>query len=140
MKKVAFITAVAAVTLIGVSLGSRSAVIAETAGLKTPDKEITITGKKPARFDHNKHLALGVTCGQCHHDAEHNPLAEEAILAMDNSTKLQCASCHNAEFANEKLNSVKLAFHGNCKECHKQGVGDIKGPTKCTDCHLKKKK
>jgi len=140
MKKIAFITAVAAVTLIGASVGIKSAATAETGGLTTPDQEITIAGKKPARFDHNKHLALGVTCGQCHHDGEHNALTEEAILAMDSPNKLQCANCHNPEFANEKLNSVKLAFHGNCKECHKQGVGDIKGPTKCTDCHIKKEK
>jgi hypothetical protein len=140
MKKIAFITAVAAVTLIGASVGIKSAATAETGGLTTPDQEITITGKKPARFDHNKHLALGVTCGQCHHDGEHTPLTEEAILAMDNGNELQWASCHNPEFANKKLNSVKLAFHGNCKGCHKQGVGDIKGPTKCTDCHIKKEK
>jgi len=140
MKKATFITAAVAVTLIGASLGIKSAATAETAGLKTPDKEITIAGKKPARFDHTKHLALGVTCGQCHHDAEHNPLTEEAILAMDNGKKLQCANCHNPDFANVTLNSVKLAFHANCKECHKQGVGDKIGPTKCTDCHIKEKK
>ncbi len=140
MKKIASITAVAAVMLFGTALGIGSVATAETGGLTTPDKEIIITGKKPARFDHNKHLALGVTCGQCHHDGEHNSLAEEAILAMENGNKLQCASCHNPDFANEKLNSVKLAFHGNCKVCHKQGVGDIKGPTKCTGCHIKKKK
>jgi len=138
MKKIVLLTVAAAVTFIAVNPGTRPAAASDPATLKVPDAEIVIDGKKPARFDHQKHLALGVTCGQCHHDAEHNPLTEEAILAMDSGRQLQCQSCHNQDFANETLNSVKLAFHSNCKECHKEGVGDKKGPTKCTDCHLKK--
>jgi len=140
MKKIVLLTVAAAVTLIAVHLDTRPAAADEPAMLKAPDTEIVIDGKKPARFDHQKHLALGVTCGQCHHDAEHNPLTEEEILAMDSAKKLECQSCHNQDFANEQLNSVKLAFHARCKECHKEGVGDKKGPTKCTDCHLKKEK
>ena len=140
MKKIVLLAIAAAVTFIAVNLGTRPAAADDSAMLKVPDKEIVIEGKKPARFDHQKHLALGVTCGVCHHDADHKPLTEEAILAMDSAKKLECQSCHNQDFANEKLNSVKLAFHARCKECHKQGVGDKKGPTKCTDCHLKKKK
>ena len=111
----------------------------ESGGLQTPAEEIIIGDKKPAKFDHKKHLELTITCGQCHHDSEHQPLTAETIAAMENGRKLACQSCHNADFANPKLNSKKLVFHANCKGCHKSGINDKKGPTKCTGCHIKKK-
>jgi hypothetical protein len=103
-----------------------------------PGEEMIIKGeKKSARFSHPVHMDLGVTCGQCHHDSEHKPLTDKDIAAMESSEKLRCASCHNEEFPDPKLQSPKDAFHARCKECHKQGVNDKKGPTKCTDCHVK---
>ena len=132
---------VALSTVLAVGMGGTMAMAAATEGLQAPAGEITIEGKKPARFNHQTHMLLeGVTCGHCHHDAERQPLSEEAIGAMANTKQLACVSCHNQDFANEKLRKVKDAFHGRCKECHKTGVGEIKGPTKCKACHLKKKK
>ena len=110
----------------------------EEKGMKAPDTEIIIEGeKKSARFSHPVHLNLGVTCVQCHHDSEHQPLTDKDIAAMENSLQLRCASCHNKDFSNPKLQSAKNAFHARCKECHKQGVDGKTGPTKCKDCHVK---
>lgn len=107
-------------------------------GMTAPDKEIIIEGeKKSARFSHPVHLQLEVTCGQCHHDSQHQPLTAEEIGVMENSLPLRCVSCHNKDFADPKLQSAKAAFHERCKECHKQGVNGKTGPTKCTDCHVK---
>ena len=109
------------------------------AGMKTPEGEMIIEGeKKSARFSHQVHLDLGVECGQCHHGSDKQPLTDKDIEAMENNLQLQCVSCHNKDLANPKLQTSKAAFHARCKECHKQGVGDKKGPTKCTDCHVKK--
>jgi hypothetical protein len=85
-------------------------------------------------------LLVGVSfaCGKCHHDAEHQSLTDKDIGAMENSNPLRCASCHNKDFANDKLQTQKAIFHARCKECHKQGVDGKKGPTKCTGCHIKK--
>ncbi len=128
-------------TVVAMGMGGTMAMAAATEGLQAPTVEIIIEGRKPARFDHRIHLALeGVTCGSCHHDADRQPLDEEAIGAMANTRQLACVSCHNQDFANEKLRRVKDAFHRRCKECHKAGVGEVKGPTKCKACHLKKKK
>jgi len=116
----------------GVSFGS------EGKGMKAPETEIIIEGeKKSARFSHPVHLDLGVTCGQCHHSSEHQPLTDKDIAVMENSAQLRCASCHNSDFADPKLQTAKAAFHARCKECHKQGVNGKTGPTKCTDCHVK---
>ena len=111
---------------------------AEEKGLQAPAAEIIIAGeKKSAKFSHPVHLNLGVACGQCHHDSKHQPLTDKDIAAMENSTQLQCASCHNKDFSDAKLQTLKDVFHARCKECHKQGVAGKTGPTKCTDCHLK---
>lgn len=104
-----------------------------------PQGDITIDGKKPVPFSHSKHTGLGISCGECHHDAQHNPLAESEITGKDKS-ELQCTSCHNKSFANDKLQKPKDIFHANCKECHKQGFEGKKGPTKCSDCHTKKRR
>jgi hypothetical protein len=110
----------------------------EATGVKAPEAEIIIKGeKKSARFSHPVHLGLGVTCGQCHHDSQHQPLTDSDIAAMENAQQLSCATCHNKDFSDPKLQTIKDAFHARCKECHKQGVDGKTGPTKCTDCHVK---
>lgn len=117
----------------GISVG------AEATGLKAPEAEIIIAGeKKSARFSHPVHLNIGVECGQCHHDSDHQPLTDKNIGAMDTGKQLLCASCHNKDFANPKLQTPKAAFHARCKECHKKSVDGKQGPTKCTGCHVKK--
>ncbi len=125
----------AAFTISG--LGTLSA----TAGgnMQAPEKEITISGKKPVKFSHNKHLELGLDCGTCHHNAAHEPLSADAIAALPSTDQLHCATCHNQDFANAKLQKRKDVFHARCKECHKEGVNGKKGPTKCSACHAKKK-
>ena len=117
----------------GISVGS------EAAGMKAPEAEIIIEGeKKSARFSHPVHLNIGVECGQCHHGSDKQPLTDKDIEAMDSNLQLRCASCHNKDLVNPKLQTPKAAFHARCKECHKQGVDGKKGPTKCTGCHVKK--
>ena len=141
MNRMTIVAGMAIITFLAAGLKVSTVSAGEDGGLKMPAESITIEGKKPARFDHNKHMALeGVTCGQCHHDAEQQPLSAEAIAGFSKNRQLACISCHNSEFAVEKLRKAKNIFHARCKECHKKGVGDKKGPTKCNDCHIKKKK
>ena len=113
----------------------------ENGGLKMPTAEITIDGKKPARFDHVKHMAFkGVSCGQCHHDAEHQPLTEKKISEMPKGRQLACISCHDDGFKKKELRKKNSIFHARCKECHKTGVDGKPGPAKCNDCHIEKDK
>lgn len=105
-----------------------------------PQDEITIAGKKPARFSHPTHLNLGLDCASCHHDKKHEPLDAVAIGEMSDFSELKCATCHNKQHPNKDLQKAKDIFHAKCKDCHKKGFAGKKGPTKCTSCHLKKKK
>jgi len=100
-----------------------------------PAQDLVIKGKKPALFSHAKHTALGLDCTTCHHDAKHQPLNEAAIGGVKNTESLQCATCHNAKFANAKLQKPMDVFHARCKTCHTAGVNGKKGPTACTACH-----
>lgn len=108
--------------------------------MQAPTEPITIEGKKPVKFNHQTHLDLGVSCGQCHHDAGHQPRTAADIATLSGSEELSCASCHNSTFANPELQSRKDIFHARCKECHKTGINGKQGPTGCTACHGKSKK
>lgn len=118
--------------LVSVVAGSEN----ETPGY--PKEEMVIEGKKPARFDHVKHLENGLSCGTCHHNKDHEEMAGEDIASMENTGQLQCVGCHNESFSNAKLNKAMSVFHAQCKECHKKGMDGKKGPTTCDGCHIKK--
>lgn len=123
----------AAIALLIAGAGTLSAAGAADP-LTAPAGNITIAGKKPVTFDHQSHLKLGVTCGQCHHDAKHQPRTAEAI-GQAKAAELQCAACHNEKFAKPELRQSKDIFHARCKECHKAGVNGKQGPTNCAGCH-----
>jgi len=125
---------------IALTIGATWSIAAATEPLSAPKDTITIAGKKPVNFNHQTHLDLGVTCGQCHHDAAHQPRTAENIAALSSGEELSCASCHNSDFANPELRGRKDIFHARCKECHKAGVNGKQGPTNCTACHIKQKK
>lgn len=114
--------------------------VAAEAPAGTPEQEIVIEGKKPARFNHSTHAALGLDCGVCHHDREHKPLTAESIGALTDGAELRCVSCHNETLPAAELQKPKDVFHALCQTCHKEGYQDKKGPTKCTDCHIKQNK
>jgi hypothetical protein len=91
----------------------------------------TAAAKKPAKFPHKKHQdSFG--CGECHHtqtDGKQSPYVEDMEIK-------KCITCHNKEdMSNPKLNTLKVAAHGLCKDCHKKNKDTA--PTKCSGCHLK---
>ena len=136
MKKQWTVLAMASVAM-GLFLISSMTVSAEGDGLRAPSEAVTIDGKKPVKFQHSVHTALGLECGACHHDAEHQPRTKEAIAGLESAAELACVSCHNQNFANKKLQKKKDVFHARCKVCHKAGVEGKKGPVKCSGCHVK---
>ena len=83
----------------------------------------SLHAKKPAEFPHRKHQQT-LTCMQCHH-------LDGNKLQVD-----KCHSCHNENFADQKLDTMKEVGHILCKDCHKKqrNAGkDISG--KCSTCH-----
>jgi hypothetical protein len=77
-------------------------------------------------FNHKKHVELvNGDCVKCHH-----------TWKKGETTGKLCVDCHKAK-AEGKTLSVKDAFHKDCKGCHQELK---KGPTGCTQCHVKAKK
>jgi hypothetical protein len=130
------------VTTIALAVSAIWTINAATAAgpLEAPKEPITIAGKKPVNFNHQTHFDLGISCGQCHHDAAHQPRTAEDIGALSAGEELSCASCHNSDFAKAELQNRKDIFHALCKDCHTAGFNGKQGPTKCTACHIKQKK
>ena len=97
-------------------------------------------GKKPALFPHRAHQERE-KCGTCHHYVDPAGAKQAATDdPLSNVGKIKkCDTCHNADFANEKLRKWKDVGHKLCKACHTKKKADG-APTKCTACHPKKKK
>jgi hypothetical protein len=131
--------ATAAVFFLALAIGiGTQANAAKPGGLQAPAGPMTLGEKKPATFNHATHTALGVDCGACHHDASHKPLTAKNIATLASGAELACDKCHNANFANTKLQKRMAIFHENCRSCHEQGVNGKQGPTRCNDCHVSK--
>jgi predicted CXXCH cytochrome family protein len=101
------------------------------------DAEITLNadGKKPAIFPHKEHQDRLKDCAKCHHYVDEAGAQQPCDDGTDPIAK--CDSCHNADFANEKLRTWKDIGHGLCKKCHTKMKADG-APTKCGACHPKK--
>ena len=98
------------------------------------DANITLNaeGKKVAQFPHAKHQEKN-DCGACHHYQD--DAGAQVACGDDSLDKIaKCDTCHNADFANEKLRTWKQIGHGLCKACHTKMKADG-APTKCGACH-----
>jgi len=92
-------------------------------------------------FSHKKHAAdYGIACTDCHH-----VYTDGKNVYKEGDAVAKCETCHpdpakpkkpqDGELTQEqKMGSHYWVIHENCKGCHKSGK---KGPTKCTECHLK---
>jgi len=101
-----------------------------------PDNRDAAKTGKPAVFPHAKHQEKKIDCGTCHHYQDD---AGARTACMDDTLDkiAKCDTCHNADFANEKLRTWKQIGHGLCKDCHKKMKAEG-APTKCGACHPKK--
>ena len=100
------------------------------------------------QFSHKKHSTdYKAGCGECHHDDKGQPLNN----LKDGDPVESCAKCHKETGEKEKglkkKEKIKRyheeALHANCRDCHKKWNKENKSkaaPTKCTECHPKKKK
>jgi hypothetical protein len=126
------------VFVVALALSLGFAITAGVAGDTGPEEMVlkTAEAKKPALFPHAKHQQMeGVTCATCHHSKGDD--GKQA--AYEEGQKIEkCVTCHNADMANEKLNSFKGAAHGLCQTCHKEKkAAGMAAPTKCSGCHPK---
>ena len=92
--------------------------------------------KRPVKLSHKKHNAdYKVACTECHHDYQDG----KNVWKEGNPVK-KCSSCHSPLKKVGKTKKLQIAYHKNCKDCHKAVAKEGKKAPfkKCKECHLKK--
>ena len=94
--------------------------------------------KGPVKLHHKKHAEVyKVDCLECHHKYENG----KNVLKKGDPIE-KCSKCHSPLKKEGKALKLNLAYHKNCKDCHKKVVekdSTKKAPfKKCNDCHEKK--
>ena len=94
--------------------------------------------KGPVKLSHKKHAEeYKVGCLECHHKYENG----KNVLKKGDPIQ-KCAECHSPLKKEGKVLKLNLAYHKNCKTCHKaimEKDPSKKAPfKKCSDCHQKK--
>jgi hypothetical protein len=109
---------------------------------QSPPDEITLEDegyksnrRGPVYFSHLNHAEdYGVLCEDCHHHYQDG----ENVWEEGDPVK-RCAECHDPRETKGKIKNLKLAFHKNCKNCHrelaKEGITKDAPYRKCSDCH-----
>lgn len=96
-------------------------------------------------FTHEKHVDVHkVDCNKCHHVYE-----EGKNTWTDGMPVAKCEECHDEPTIksekklppDDQKKNLKLAFHNNCRACHKalkKENPETKAPVTCKQCHPKK--
>jgi hypothetical protein len=91
----------------------------------------------PVSFSHKKHQTdYKLACTECHHNYENG----KNIWKEGDPVK-PCKECHNPLNKVGKIPKLEIAYHNDCKTCHRKlaNEGKKSGPyKKCSDCHQKK--
>jgi hypothetical protein len=94
--------------------------------------------KGPVPLSHLDHAeSYDVACSECHHEYEDGKNVWE-----EGDPVKKCGECHSPLKSEGKIKKLSIAFHKNCKGCHKKLAreeGGTEAPyKKCSDCHEKK--
>ena len=135
------------------STGPETPDIAEGSSDSVPPAEFALVSglwethtKSAPFFTHDKHTKVHeVACNECHHVYEQGKNVWEEGMPVQ-----KCEACHDEPtIRNEKKlppdmqkRNLKLAFHGNCRGCHKplkKENPESQIPVTCSQCHPKKK-
>jgi len=93
--------------------------------------------KGPVRFSHSEHAEAYVeACEGCHHEYRDG----ENVWQEGQPVK-KCSACHDPSKSKGNVKKLNIAFHKNCKGCHRKLAkeGGTDAPYKqCTGCHEKR--
>ena len=90
-------------------------------------------------FSHTEHAEGYVdACDACHHEYKDGQNVWEEGQPVQ-----KCSNCHDPLKRDGNVRKLNIAYHKNCKGCHKKfnkKYKPKKAPTTCVKCHPKKKK
>jgi len=103
----------------------------ENTGYKEDKKGAVVLTHKKHAVDHK------VACTECHHEYK-----DGKNVWKEGDKVKKCSECHSPLEKQGEVQKLNLAFHKNCKDCHKAIIEkdpSKKAPfKKCNDCHEKK--
>ena len=98
------------------------------------DKGYASRKKGPVPFNHQAHAEdYGAACDDCHHVYKNGKNVWE-----EGDEVQKCSQCHDLRESKGDVKKLQIAFHSNCRTCHKES-GSKEAPYKtCYGCHKKK--
>ena len=88
-------------------------------------------------FLHSEHADGYVeSCDGCHHEYK-----DGKNIWEEGQPVKKCSSCHDPAKSNGRIKKLNIAYHKNCKGCHRELAreGGTQAPYRqCTDCHAKR--
>jgi len=112
-------------------------ILAAADAVKSPEKvtinnEVYKSDKKgPVELSHAKHVKeYKAVCTDCHHEYK-----DGVNVWKEGDAVKKCVSCHDPEKTQDKAAKAQMAYHNNCKDCHKNSGKDTAPSSKCNDCH-----
>ena len=88
-------------------------------------------------FTHSEHADAYVeSCAECHHEYK-----DGQNIWEEGQPVKKCVSCHDPSKRDGNIRKLNIAYHKNCKGCHRQLAreGGTQAPYRqCTDCHEKR--
>jgi hypothetical protein len=143
-KEVIFVGALVAFLCIALSFFFVTAVSLNATETQEMPEEIVINNKVyetdrkgSVWFSHSDHAENYVdTCDGCHHEYKDG----ENVWEEGQFVK-KCFTCHDPSKSERSVKKLNIAYHKNCKGCHKKLAkqGGTDAPYRqCTDCHEKR--
>lgn len=87
--------------------------------------------KGPVAFSHDDHSeSYGFSCDECHHVYEMG-----RNLWEEGDEVRRCKDCHDPQESKGNAKKLQIAFHKQCKDCHKQTGSDTAPYRTCYGCH-----
>lgn len=119
-----------------------AAALFATAGLITAADlpvEITIENegyrkdiRGPVPFHHQNHADdYGIACNECHHEYQ-----DGKNIWQEGMEVKKCIDCHDPQKKQGNADRLDIAFHKNCRDCHRDIGDEEKAPSRtCAGCH-----
>jgi hypothetical protein len=88
--------------------------------------------KAPVVFDHDAHAEdYGFACDECHHDYKMGKNVWE-----EGDEVQRCKDCHDPGESKGNVMKLQIAFHQNCRDCHRESAPGEAPFRACYGCHV----
>lgn len=120
-----------AILILALGLAAAGLALAQEDNLVINSQALGEHTRPLVKFAHARHSEKIPDCTTCHHDF--SPTGNRG-----SSEGQSCSDCHGPRPTAKNSVGLAMAFHKQCKECHRfaAGKGQPSGPVTCGGCHV----